>query len=206
MKLWYATGVSTNRKCVIWLVACVTVLVVGCAPTQWVAEWQSDSHAAEPVSQVLVIGVGDNPATVSAFETEFATKLRAAGVSATARTEALGDGELSKEIVLQAIKDNGYRAVIVTHLVSVEKTEIVTQPAHYESVYDMYSKSRGYVPAETSAAIQVRLETKLYDVNADGLVWRGIVELNEPSSKDEAISRKIDATVEKLAAAGFVGG
>ena len=196
-----------------WAMCCALAFamtgIVACSSTVWLAEWPEAPSAASPISNVLVFGIGDVEKT-KVFEDTFVSRLAAHGVSATASHTVFGLGEeIPEETVTETIKKNGYDAVLVTHLIGVEKTEESRSRwrANFRQSYDVYKQAYTTVraPEKKVIGVQVRLETKLFNVTAKKFAWGGLVEVRDPASAEEAIQAKIDATITKLVDNGFVG-
>ena len=181
-------------------------LIISCAgtETQLIQKQKNEAYKGKPVSDILVIAITGNEDSRRSFERKFVARLKSAGVEAISSEEAIpmpADLELKKEMILSAVNQFENDAVIITHLVGKEVKESYTRGGHtrggyhgfYHSRYS-YSRDPGY--ASTSKTI--RLETNLYDVKTEKLIWSGQSKTFSKDSKDQIINDVIRVLVNDL--------
>jgi hypothetical protein len=154
----------------------------------------------------LVLAVSKNPATRRTFEDEFVAKLKAAGVDAAPSYRYIPEeGETAEPRLLEAVKQAGADAAVITRLVRVEKKTEVT-PGFYQPApavtfgfYPGYSAAwLGYYEPPTIYQRDIYIsETSLYDLTKDQLVWSGTVQTVGPDINKE-IKRYVDTVIEAL--------
>jgi hypothetical protein len=105
------------------------------------------------------------------------------------------------------VERNDIDAVLVTHLVGVERGETYTPPRYtpapyYGGLYRYHSRVRGYVyePGYYSQYELVKLESNLYDAGSGELVWSMQSETMSPDSEQKLIDAQIAAVVKRLKA------
>ncbi len=111
------------------------------------------------------------------------------------------DLELKKEMILSAVKQFENDAVIITHLVGKEVKESYTRGGHarggyYGFYHSRYSYSRD--PGYASTSRTIRLETNLYDVKTENLIWSGQSKTFSKDSKDHIINDVIRVVINDL--------
>ena len=181
-------------------------LIISCAgtETELTQNQVNEAYKGKPVSDILVIAITGNEDSRRSFERKFVARLKSAGVEAISSEEAIpmpADLELKKEMILSAVNQFENDAVIITHLVGEEVKESYTRGGHtrggyhgfYHSRYS-YSRDPGY--ASTSKTI--RLETNLYDVKTEKLIWSGQSKTFSKDSKDQIINDVIRVLVNDL--------
>jgi hypothetical protein len=118
------------------------------------------------------------------------------------------DQKIEKAAILAAIEKLDIDAVLVTRLVSLTEEEIRSPstreyggPGGYHGrYYRDYSTAYGYSrqPAHYTTSVRVGLETKLYDVGTEKLIWAATSKTANPKSKIELFDSVIEALVQDL--------
>ena len=161
-----------------WAVFC-SVLAVSCAGTRMSQTWVDEARRGKPVRDVLVIVIADKAKNREAFEHKFVQQLKAAGVEAVSSADVIPmprDLKLEKNVILQAVDKYGNDAVIISHLTGLDKKEVFTRTGPiYGGYYNYYGYTFDTVhdPGFYSEIATVRLETNLYDVKTEKLLWSG---------------------------------
>jgi len=190
----------------VWLVACG-------ARTTLSGVWQSPERAATPIRSMLVIGIGTEETSRRQYEDHFSMALEERGTQAVPSYRVLPSEErLSQVDLAAAVARGGHDGVIVTRLLAVDTDERYVPPSSSMSVgvgrgyYGYYGSSFGvnYSPGYVQRTTIVRLETKLYEVGEDDLVWSAQSETFQPSSTEDIVESVTKAVVKRLAEAGWL--
>lgn len=186
------------------IVLCCSILTISCAGTRLSQTWVDEARRGEPVADVLVIVIADNQKNREAFEKKFVRQLQAAGVEAVASGEAIPmprDLKLEKDVIRQAVEKFGNDAVIISHLAGLEKEEVFTRTGPvYGGYYNYYGyvfdrvRDRGF----SGEVATVRLETNLYDVNTERLLWSGQSISENVTSLDTVVDEVIALVIKDL--------
>jgi hypothetical protein len=187
----------------------VCLLVISCATTTKLTHiWTDEAYRGSPVSDVLVIGVSDKEAVRRSFEDKFVKQLKETGIEAVSSAAAISsDKELDKEAIVSSIKKLGVDAVLVTHLLGVDKEEKYHPPTGYvapayyrRGYYGYYGQVYDHVhtPGYYTTYTKVRLETNLYEAKTEDLIWSGQSETWDPTSKMEVIDSVISVVIKNL--------
>jgi hypothetical protein len=165
------------------LLACL--LLAACsAQTQLTNTWRDTEFRGVPFKRVLVIGFGEDGANRRVFEDEFSKRLQAAGVSAIpSYTQGSGVSEADLEKVKAMVARSGADGVLTTRLVGIDKRvnvypgQVMVMPAlgYRRGFYNYYS-SVVVMPPSTYNYEVVTLETNLWRVVGESLVWSGTTE------------------------------
>ena len=180
-----------------------------CATTKITETWKDPRYRGAPFSDLFVIGVAKEENTRRSFENKFVEKLQAAGVQAVASSSVMeSDQKIEKATILAAIEKLDIDAVLVTRLISLKEREIRSpstseqgRPDDYQgSYYTDYSTAYGYAPqpAQYTTSVRVGLETKLYDVKTEKLIWAASSKTANPKSKMKLFDAVVEALVRDL--------
>lgn len=161
------------------LAALLLSLLMACSGTEITQEEVDESFQGKPVSDILVIVVAKDEEVRRFFEGMYVAQLASIGVEAVSSADAIAvpaDFMMKKEDILEAVAQYENDSVIITRLVGLEEKDIHTRgrtaPSgyyqHYGSVYS-YVRDPGY----SSSKVTIRLETSLYDVKTEKLMWSG---------------------------------
>ena len=198
-----------NTKTLVRIAAgsAVVVLASCAASTQLMHSWADPAAAGHQFKKIVVVGATPQSATRRTYEDAFTQELAARGVQAIPSYQLVGEGQVDKDAASQKIRDAGCDGILVTRLVD-KSTEQTYYPPTYSAVaapapyyggwygyYNMgytYMSSPGYVTTD-----QVyKIESNLYDINGDKLVWSGLTETT--LSSDTAPSSEILAFIDVL--------
>ena len=187
------------------------LVISGCTNTKLIQTW-SDPHNKASYKDIMVVGISDSEQTRRAYESYFVASFQDKGIESLASYSLIShedelklDGEKGsfRTIVESAIKGSEIDAVLVTHVVSIEEEEIYRPSLDYQPVYGapyynapyyggMYGY-HGYVttyvqqPGYYTEEQTYTLESSLYDVKTEELVWTTRSRTFAPDSIDETI-------------------
>lgn len=187
---------------------------LGCgASTRLTAVWVPEAAPPGGVRDVLVLGIGRTPTERRLFEDRFASALREHGVAATASYRLLpSDERLTERELREAVRSGEHDAVVLARLLAVDRETTYVPPSAGVSVgyaggpWGYYghgwgvTRSPGYVKTTTI----VRLETRLYGVADEALLWSAQSDTFSPSSAAETVESVTRAVVKRLVADGFL--
>ena len=178
-----------NHKMLVRIAAgsAVVVLASCAASTQLMHSWADPAAAGHQFKKIVIVGATPQSATRRNYEDAFTQELAMRGVQAIPSYQLVGEGQIDKDAAAQKIKDAGCDGILVTRLVD-KHTEQTYYPPTYSAVaapapyyggwygyYNMgysYMSSPGYVTTD-----QVyKIESNLYDVTGDKLMWSGLTE------------------------------
>jgi hypothetical protein len=176
-------------------------LIISCAGTELTQKPVDDAYKGKPVSDILVIAITGNEHNRQSFEKKFVAQLKSVGVDAISSEEAIpmpANLELKKETILNAVHQYENDAVIITHLLGKEEKDIYTRGGSAHRGFYGFYHSRHSDPGYSSTSTTVRLETNLYDVKTEKLIWSGQSNTLSRDSKDQIINDVIKAVINNL--------
>jgi hypothetical protein len=167
-------------------------LLAACASsTKLVNVWHDPAYSGGPMKKIIVLGLGAEGAMSQTFEDIFTAELKRRGVEAVAGHTLLPrDQQPSREAMEQAAKDVGADGFLVARLVKTDKetqyaagyTPAVPGVGNYNNFYGYYSAAATYAPPVAYQYEVVTVETNLWDVRTDKLVWAGTTQTFAPGS------------------------
>lgn len=198
-----------------WLVAVPVVFLVSCAATQVVNVWMDDGFKGRKISKTLVIGVTPKEETRKLFEDTFSRKLKERNVDAVSSYTVLPQGSMAdKETIVAKVKQLGADSVLVTKLVDrktvrtyVPGQTYVAPAGPYYNYYGYYRTSYAYAhtPGYTIDDDVALVETNLYDVSSEKLIWTAHSEVwTSDATTYELLQSYIGQMVSKLASSGLI--
>jgi hypothetical protein len=179
-------------------------LIISCAGTELTQNKVDEAYKGKPVSDILVIAITGNEHNRRSFEKKFVARLKSVGVDAISSEEAIpmpADLELKKETILAAVKQYENDAVIITHLIGKEEKDVYTRgSSRHRGFYGFYSNRHSIArdPGYASTSTTVRLETNLYEVKTEKLIWSGKSNTLSRDAKDQIINDVIKAVIKDL--------
>ncbi|MGB7970688.1 MAG: hypothetical protein WCF31_01835 [Candidatus Deferrimicrobiaceae bacterium] len=172
-----------GNRFVFFLFACLC-LSASCATTKMGDVWKDDNYRGS-IRKVVVIGIFEEPDTRKIFEDEFADRLRARGVDATASHKILPGAELpDKDVAIGVIRKSGADTVLLTRVIDRKKETVdvagqgYAMPGYY-SLYGSYYRY-SYRPGYTAQEGYAYTETNLYNVADEKLIWSGRAKTDFP--------------------------
>ena len=201
-----------GKRILQWVSILSAVMMVSCAGqgTKLTRKHLNEAFVQRPLSDILVIGVSHREDNRRLFEERFAAVLKEAGIDAVGGAQAVAvssELKLEKEQIKQAAKMHGCDGVIITHLADIQQKEIFTRGATLPTgYYDYYGylvtgyRDTGYSSGQTT----VWLETSLFDVATESLVWSAVSETWKAESGKKLLSEVIREMVRDLIEAGVV--
>jgi hypothetical protein len=145
--------------------------------------WSDPNYGGGPFRKIMVVGVSATPANRRTFEDIFSARLKAIGVDAVRSYDVLpGSGMIPQPEFDIAVRQSGADGLLMVHVKAIDtKTQITSVPAPVATGY--YGAYMGWtsVPQVTQYDLAT-VETNVFDVKSDRLVWTGITETFNPSS------------------------
>jgi hypothetical protein len=169
----------------------VALVLSGCATFSVTNEWKDPGWSGPPASNILVIGVARSDTMRRLFEDTFARDLSSAGVRAEASYAAIPSGHDGSAKLGDVVRRTGSDAVLVTRIQRVEDRINVTPTGPgpgYGGFYGWYGGAWDNTP-EVAQTTVVTLETSLWDVRSQKLVWtvttQGLASNDIPKATNE---------------------
>jgi len=185
---------------ILWFTA--VFLLSSCTNTKISQSWVEPSNE-KSYNDLLIIGIGESEQNRRAYESYFVEELGKLKIESVASYKLIKSNEtIDRDTVLKAIEGLDIDGVIVTHLVAVDEETVYRQTGYggmyggyygagyYGSMYSYYPHVNSYVhdPGYYSTHETYTIETTLYDVKSEELVWTARTRTFSPESVDEVIT------------------
>ena len=202
-----------RRSKTIMLLAALALAMAACSGSsyQMTPLYLEEQTAVTPIEDVLIIVVIDDQEIRAIFEKHFKDWFTVKGIEAITSTEVLPikeDSELEKETILEIVDKYGNDSVLITNLEGYEEEEVFSRdrPRFHGNYYGFYRYAWGYVywPTIYGENVQFTLETRLYNIKSESLVWAGDSKLVNPETTGEAIGQVVESVMQELEKNGLL--
>ena len=176
----------------------MAIFVTACANTKISQSWVEPDNKRS-YGDILIIGIGESEQNRRAYESHFVESLRAVGTEAEASYKLIKSNQkIDRDTVGKAIDGLEIDGVLVTHAVAVDE-ETIYRPSmdympmygggYYGGLYSYYPHVNSYVtrPGYYTTHETYTLESNLYDVESEELVWSARSRTFSPESVQEVI-------------------
>jgi len=181
------------------LAAAVFLVGSGCASSRITSSWQQPGLQPFDFQKTLVVFMSDNAGIRRTAEDRL-VNLIGDRTEAVASYTLFPDKAAGDDAARTAVRDAGFDSAVVMRMVSREQqlnyTPGMTYPVPYRSFYGYYGYGwgRAYEPGYLTTDTVVTVETNLYSVRDDELLWSGVSETfnqTETSSMVESIASAV---------------
>jgi len=195
-----------NKKWVsyFFIVFFILVIGLGCTKTpkftELTATWKFDPSYTVRPGKILVVGKLLNESNRIPFEDSVVSELKIKNLKAFASYKALPSGEkVVKEQVKIAAHVMGIKSVLVTRVVSVGQKDGTDTTMSDTLMMGSYLEE-----SNVKTTLKVRIESGLFDVESEKLVWAANSRMLDPGSIDAAIEDYTLAIMNQLSADGII--
>lgn len=185
----------------------VMATLVSCGPSTKIEKsWQEPGASVTPsaTNKVLAIALVKDETSRRVIEDQLVKRLNNNGVASyTIAANA------TEEVLNQKITEGKFTHVLLMRLADVEK-ETSYVPGTTTSFYGGYGRYYGYgagmysTPGYYTTDKNYFVETTVYTVNPDKLVWTGTTKTVNPSKLEKAVNEIADVVTEKMKKDGFL--
>jgi hypothetical protein len=183
-------------------VLAISLAVCSCGSTTVLSTWKDPAVTQLSLHKVLVISPNHNPSTRRTAEDTLVSKMPR--VQAVASYTILPDADLgNNEEIRTRAKAAGFDGIVVMRLVSVEK-QATWVPGAYVGPYYAYGAWPAYDPGYVQVNTYVRIETNVYTLSDDKMVWASASQTVDPSSVHSLVSSTADAVAKEMKKEGLI--
>jgi hypothetical protein len=179
------------------------VLVACGVSTKVKTMWTEPDYSVETqgFSKIFVAGVYESKTNGLVFETAMKDKFAAKGVGAGGWLDSLPFGEdVTKTDLVAYLNAHGYDAIILSQITD-QKTEVDYHQSYtYVGGYYGYYSGAVVNTGHVSTYDVVNIETQLYRVSDEKLIWVGTSEVFDPENVIDGIKSFTTALVNTLVA------
>ena len=199
-----------GRRSAIVLVGLVWLGIGGCATTEFKSTWKDPE--AGPIElqgkKVAAFAVTKDEAMGRGAEDAMASALAKQGVQVIPGYQLMPGGEIDKAALKEKLKEANVDGAVVMRVVGQrqEVNYVPTGPT-YGSLYGYWDYGWGAVgsPGDLTTDRIVSVETLVYSVPKDKLIWAGVSETFEPSKVDKMTREIVDKAAKEMKKDGLIG-
>ena len=193
------------------LIVMLTILSLSaCTSTHFVSTWQDPDAAFGKLDgeKVAAFLISEDESARRGVEEALANELTARGAQGVAGFTLLSsDSAKDKAVAVSKLKEASVQAVVTMRIVS-ESQQTTTTPATWHSVpaYRLWGDYwvRGwrttYTPGQNRTDTVVQVETLIYDLVSEKLIWAGLSKTTNPGQVDDFVKElalAVDGAVKK---------
>lgn len=203
-------------------VAALSLLLNACASTTLSSEWKNPNYTGGPIRKLAVFVMTPDDNLRRFAEDQAVQRLPKGTVGVAGYTMFPKVSEGDKDKVRARLVQDGFDGAMVTRLVSNDKTQTYVPPQtylvpagpsfgagpYYGSFYGYYGYASTYAyttPGYTMDVTTVVVETLLYKLPEDTVVWTGTTQTVNPQSKPEMVQAIVKIVETELAKEGLLG-
>ncbi|RFM32291.1 DUF4136 domain-containing protein [Chitinophaga silvisoli] len=190
----------------------LVAIVSSCSSTHIEQSWRDPAVTVDvsQLNKVLVVALLKDEANRRATEDELCSMLNGKGVpSYNYLTKNITKEQ--EETIREKVKDQGFDGVIIMRLAAVDKdVQYVpgTYPMYYGRFWGYYWNAWNafYDPGYYKTTRTYRVETNVYSLKRDKLIWSGITSTVDPSGVDKLMKSSSKAVYKEMKKQGFITG
>lgn len=194
-----------------WLVGLAVMLTTGCVTsTKLVTSWTDPAFQQPPFQRILVVAVMDTDLNRRAYEQRFAERITRGTVTGIAGHTLMPDEVAADDetALRDAVTRAGADGVLLTRLIEIKEQERYVPPSvdyvpgfgYGFGYYDYYGMAYQsvYRPGYTTIDTIVSLETTVFAVSTQKMVWAGGTRSFNPNSAQTVIDENADLIVASM--------
>ena len=201
-------------------------VLIACSGPEMTGSWTSSDFEG-PIKKVYIVGIAKSEMNRRVFEDSFSNHLFGMGVSTEASYRDINTSqEVNKEILAQKMVEKGCDTVMLTRLIGQRKETVVTpgraygyspgpyyggyggyaRPAHYNSWGNYYGHPYNvvYEPAISTEYVVLTLESVMYDLKTEQLIWSAQYETVVEGGLDKMVQDYVKAASKDLKEKGLI--
>jgi hypothetical protein len=192
-----------------------TILLMGCSSTSLIENWKDPETVLFNANKVLLVGMTQNQEARNAFEGQLQNEFEKRDVEAWKSMDVFDvsftnskKSEEELDMVEQSLLDKGFDAILFTKITGSENREnFLKSMSRWEDgqvrFNDDYLEHQGiYFDEAYYENFKVYFaETTLYCIcegKERAMIWRGIIEIMDPSNVNKAIKDYVNLVVTAL--------
>lgn len=186
--------------------------VQSCVPaTEIKNEWTAPEQIKDSTKlfqKILFVALLKDDATRRIAEDKLVAEVKGRGVASYSYLRGI-DIRSSESVFSDKLKQDGFDGVVVMRLAKINKSESYiagSYPSYYNSWYSYYSSSYpGFNdPGYYSAGSAYNIETNVYSLTKNKLIWTGITSAVNTIDSNKMIDNIISAIKQKMKSQGLI--
>lgn len=172
--------------------------------------WVNPAFDSHSIGKTIVLATFEDKFLCAEYESTFAQRLLDYVPAASMHADVKNIDTLDKHALENLLKENSVQTLIITHVLDVEnRSQLVPYGVSYVSYvgdYGSYYTECNSIQLDESADsfTEIYLETTVFDVNSEKLIWSGRNEVYDFNSKTSNMKKVIDGVIWDLEKYGML--
>ncbi len=189
------------------------IICSSCSSTRIASSWREPDKTVviEKLNKVLVVALFKDETSRHRAEDQMASYLSGKGIVSYNYLSASFNKE-NEEYLRKKIKLDGFDGAVTMRLVDVDQEKIYTPgnttyyPTYYRSFTGYYYRiwSNYTTPGYYSTTKTYTIETNVYSIKEDKIIWSGITETTNPDGLKKMTEEVVQVVYKKMVKEGFV--
>jgi len=189
------------------------LLFISCTSTSIVSSWREPDKqvTVDKLNKVLVLALFKDETSRFKAEDQMVKYLKGKGVASYSYLKT-GFNENNEEALRRKIKKDGFDGAVTMRLVDVDKEKTYTPglgstyPNYYRNFSGYYYRSWSYFsyPGYYSTTKTYTVETNVYSIKEDRIIWSGLTETTDPEGVDKMTAEITKVVFRKMKKEGFI--
>jgi hypothetical protein len=189
------------------MVVAIALVLAACASTTLTDVWKAPDTARLQFKKVLVVAISADITWRRTIEDELVRRIR--DVQAVASYQFFADGEPRDwEGARERLKAAGFDGLVTFRLAGVDKQQTYVPPVYASrgvGGYWGYAWPAVYTPGYTVTDTLVQVETLVYELGDDKLVWASRSRSFNPANAKDLVNEVVDAIRDEMKKQGLIG-
>ena len=198
-----------NRVSTLMILSMISFFLAGCDKSKLIHSWADPDAGSYQFSKPIVVAVINEPHLRQVAEEAIVRNIKR--VQAYPSYIVLREGELDDvEATKKRLLEDGYDGAVVLRLLDIEdKRTVVAQPypSYYYNYWGYYGRAWSvatYPPGYLLEERIVTLETTLFSIKDNKLLWVGVSESKDPASVSSLVDEIAEVIGKELREKGIV--
>lgn len=192
-------------------------LLVSCTSTEIVSSWKDPETtiSANRIDRILFIALVKNETYRRVVEDKLVSLSKGKGVASYNFVTGSNLGKTDKAVITERLKADGTDLIVIMRLLDVKDETRYVPGSSMGGYVGMrgyggywggygYAAPMYYTPGYYTTDKKFLVETNVYSVEPDKLVWSGTTSSMNPSKIDTTTAEIADAVIEKMKKEGFL--
>jgi hypothetical protein len=201
------------KKIILPALAVAAIVSFSCNSTRVTSSWREPNKevVVGQLNKVLVVALFKDETSRHKAEDQMAGYLNGKGVVSYSYLDNNFD-QKNEDVLREKIKKDGFDGAVTMRLVDVDKEKIYTPgntslyPSYYRNFSGYYYRSWSYysTPGYYSTTKTYTIETNVYSIKEDKIIWSGLTETTDPDGVQKLTEEVANAVYKQMLKEGFI--
>jgi hypothetical protein len=189
------------------------LLIASCTSTKIVSSWRDPDKqvTVDNLNKVLVLALFKDETSRFKAEDQMVQYLNGKGVASYSYLKS-NFNENNEEALRRKIRADGFDGAVTMRLVDVDKEKTYTPgvgssyPTYYRNFSGYYYRSWSYFsnPGYYSTTKTYTVETNVYSIKEDRVIWTGLTETTDPDGVNKMTAEITKVVYKEMIKEGFI--